>query len=324
MPSATVAPAIRRLDILVRDSREQTGNAAYSATEGVRQREFVRHANDAQTRIFNKICDVHPSLYTKEGFLDVTAGTASIALAADIYLRHNVLKIDFSANGDANNYTPLDLRTPRQEITSLGIPDGYFLRDGYVILTPKPSIGGTNALRLNYQYALPTLDIRRGKIASVALTGSALTTITLTDDTTLIDETADDLADGWVDYISVVDKDGAITAQNIPVTAYVAATRVISCAAALAVTETIVAGSYVVFGRYATTHSPLVQICERYISHYMSLLVQMRDSNSESADTNPLLLAIEQEILDSVESLEEDITAIPILDRSFLDYSEEI
>ncbi len=324
MPSATIAPAIRRLDLLVRDSREQTGNRDYSATEGVRQREFVRHANDGQTRIFNKICDVHPSLYTKEGFLDVTAGEAAIPLAADVYLRHNIIKVEFSANGDANNYQTLELRSPRQEVSVPGVPDGYFLRDGSIILTPKPSVGGTNAVRLNYQYVLPTLDIRRGKIASVALAGSALTTITLTDDAALIDETANDLADGWVDYISVVDKDGVITAQNIPVTAYVAATRVISCATTLELTEAIVAGSYVVFGRFATTHSPLVPVCERYIAHYMALLVQMRDSNSESSDTNPLLVSIEREILDSVEALEEDLIAIPILDGTFLNYSEEI
>lgn len=158
---------MKRLDLLVRDSRDQTGNQQYSSTQGIRQREFVRYANDAQMRIYNLLLQEHSSLYQKVGYIDAVANQAVYTLPDDIFLKHNITKIDYSPNGDARNYAPLSLRTARQEVSAPGFPDSYFLRQGEMIISPYPQQSSTNGFRLNYQYLLPTLDIRRGKISSV-------------------------------------------------------------------------------------------------------------------------------------------------------------
>lgn len=163
---------MERLDVLVRQVRDQTGNQQYTATQGIRQREFVRYANDAQMRIYNKILMERSTLYMREGFLNVSAGTASYGLqylSDVIFLKHNILKVDYSQNGDARNYTPLTMRSARQEVSAPGYPDSYFLRDGYLILSPIPTQTASNALRLNYQYTLPTLDIRRARVEKLAV-----------------------------------------------------------------------------------------------------------------------------------------------------------
>ena len=160
---------MERLDVLVRQARDQTGNQQYTSTQGVRQREFVRYANDAQMRLYNKILMERSTLYMRVGYLDVEANEAVYDLATDIFLKHNILKVDYSQNGDARNYSPLTMRSPRQEVSAPGFPDSYFLRHGELILSPIPTQSATNGLRLNYQYTLPTLDIRRAEITSVAI-----------------------------------------------------------------------------------------------------------------------------------------------------------
>jgi hypothetical protein len=315
--------ATSRADILVRAIRDRTGNQSYSATNGVPQREIVSYLNEAQDRIFNKISMERSSLFTKESFISTVANQASYTLPTDILLKHNIIKVDYSHNGSAQNYAPLDLRSPRQEISVAGYPDSYFLRDGTLILSPIPSSSITNGIRLNYQYTIPTIDIRRGQVASYASGGTNVTSITLTSNSLLIAESESDLENGYVEYISIVNKDGVQTAVNIPIVSYNSTTNVATCNHTLGSGESIAVGSYVVFGKNATTHSSLLPICERYLLEYGVLRTQMRDSNANLMDTSPLLTAIEQEIIDSIAGLEEDIVAIPILDYSMLNYTED-
>ncbi len=312
---------LRRFDLLVRDAREQSGNQRYSSTQGVPQREFSRYGNDAQQRIYNKILMERPSLFCKAGFLDSVRAQASYTLPTDVYLKHNITKVDYSYDGAAVNYSPLEFRTAKQELSVTGYPSGYFLRDGSMVVSPIPSNSATNAFRLNYQYTIPTLDIRRGTVASYSTGGLTVNTLTVTDNALFTQETKDDLTAGNIDYMSIVNKDGTISASAIPVVSY--ASNVITCTHTLAAGETIAVGAYIVFGSYATTHSVLPPVCERYITEYMSLRTQMRDSNAGDAAMNsPLLEAIEKEIIDSIANLEEDTPALPISDYSMLNYTD--
>lgn len=318
---------MERLDVLIRDVRDQTGNQQYSSTQGIRQREFVRHANDAQTRIYNRILQERSTLFTKVGYIDVTANDAIYDLPADVFLKHNVLKVDYSNNGDARNYSPLAMRTARQEVSVAGFPDSYFLRQGEIVLSPIPSQSATNGLRLNYQYTIPTLDVRRGQIDSVSSGGGYIASVTL-DAASIIAESSADLAAGWIDYVSVVDADGDIISQTTgcQVLSYVVATGVLTfvLSSVPSATNVFAADQYVVFGKYASTHSQLPEVCERYLRDYLALRIQMRDSNTEAGDTLRVLSDLEEEILKSVANLEEDLPSIPISDFSMLNYDEDL
>ncbi len=309
-----------RADHIVRTARARSGNRDFDRNRGVPQRDFVQYLNDAQARIYNLILQTRSSLYQKQAYASTTANSPFVPLpSSDVYLSHNLVTVMYSHNGNPINYAPLDLRTVRQEVSVAGYPDSYFLLEDQIVLSPYPSSGTLNAIKMTYQKVIPNLDVRRALVSA-----HGLSSITLTDDATLIRETEDDLSQGWVDYISVVDRDGVQLATSIPVTSYNSTTRIISCTLTAAQNAAITNGSsYVVFGKNTTTNSQLPDICERYLTEYTVLRAQMGNGNRESMDTSPVLQAIEKEIVDAIEELEEDIFMIPILDRSMMNYADD-
>lgn len=309
----------QRVDILVRDARQKSGHQVYSAQTGISQREFVEYLNDAQDHIYNLILQERSTLYRKKGTLTVTAGTAEYTLPADGYLKHNINYVRYSPTGSAQDYYTLNLRTSREQLSFSGLPDSYMLRDGTLIVSPIPSQGGV--LQLEYQYVLPTLDIRRAQPFFIS-PGVGNQSIILTD--VLISESTYDLSNGMVDYVCIVDKDGAALQSNLPVVSYDSTTRelLVNPPTSLSVDGT--GTGYVVFGYSATTHSALPQICKRYLVEYATMRAQTRDSNSEAMMTAPLLQMLEREILDSIANLEEDNMSVPILDSQWLgEYDED-
>jgi hypothetical protein len=181
-----------------------------------------------------------------------------------------------------------------------------------------PLTGYANAIRINYQYIIPGLDIRRAKIASIT---SGTGTIVLTDDTTLTQETENDLTNGWVDYVTIVDIAGTIVDSGRVFSSYTSSTKTLLVTSLSGTTA--VAGNYVVFGSNVTTHSALPDICSRYLVEYMALRSEVSDTSSEAPNVNAVLTGIEKEILDSIESLEDDMSSIAILDQQFLNYSDD-
>jgi hypothetical protein len=312
--------ALDRLDMLVREARARTGNQDYVGDQqGVPQRDFVAFANDAQDRIFNLMMQTRPTIFVKEGFLSTVKGVGSYALPSDVYIKHNVTKVDYSPTGDPQMYFPLSMRTARtSEVSVQAYPDSYFLRDGNIILSPLPPSSTTNALRLNYQYVVPRLDVRRAKINTVN-TGTGV--INLVNDTTLSQENVTDLSGGWVDFICVVDATGTIVDLDRSVVSYNATTRDLTCAS---LSGSLAApNQYIVFGKNTTTNSALPDVARRYLVEYMVFRAQMRDTSGEAGATSPLLQSIEAEIVSAIEQLEEDILYWPLVDRQFLNYSDD-
>lgn len=315
-----------RADHIIRTARSRSGNKNYGRNQGVQQRDFVQFLNDAQARIYNLILQTRSSLYQKQAFANTSANSPYVQLPdADIYLSHNVVAALYSHNGNAINYAPLELRTVRQEVSVAGYPSSYFLLDDKLVLSPYPSSGVVNAIKLTYQKVVPTLDIRRGRIVS-----HGANIIVMADDSWIVDETEDDLSGNWVDYVSIVDKDGVQLATGIPVlgpNAYDSATRILTVSMTAA-QVTAVNGydnnCYLVFGKSSTTNAQLPSICERYLTEYTVMRAQMGDGNKDSVDTSPVLMAIEKEIVDAIEELEEDIYSIPIVDRSMMNYADDL
>lgn len=309
---------MQRLDLLIRQARTRSGNTKYGDKQGVSQRSYVAYANDAQQRIYNLIMQCRPTLFVKQATIDTVSGQAEYDLPTDVYLKHNLITVQYTPNGNAQLYYPLAQNYARNEVSIPALPESYFLRDGKLILTPIPMTGYTDALRITYQYVIPQLDIRRALIASI---NTGTDTITLTDNTMLLQETESDLSEGWVDFVCVVDSNGVVLQRDIPVTSYDSTTKVLTCGDDI--TSAGAGTGYLVFGAYASTHSSLLDIAERYLVEYMTLRSQASDTSSEVGVTSQVLKMIEAEIIDAIESLEEDIFQIPILDTQFMNYADD-
>ncbi len=313
--------ALPRLELLIRDAARKTGNQKYGPNSGVRMAEWVGSANDAQQSLLNRVFNCHStSIFVKTGFISVIAGQAEYDLPSDLHNGANIVNVMYSFNADPQNYYNLNLRSPRQEVSIPAYPDAYFLRNGKLVLSPIPNQGAGAGLKLNYQYILPDLDIRRGLISSVTLdTGSTYNVVLQAG--TVLPETETDLSTGYVDFLSIVDADGNQLATNSRFASYDSTTRTVKMtltAAQVAAISASTLSKYVLFGGNATSHSQLIPICQRYLVQYMAMSIQIRDSNSEVDVTNPLLKNIEDEILASIETLEEDLTAIPLLSYDYL------
>jgi hypothetical protein len=315
--------SLERLELLIRSVREQTGNQNYSATAGIPQRNMVRHFNDGQEYIYNQILQERSTLFKKPGFIDVVQGQASYALPTDVYLQHNIQKVDYTPTGDIKNYYPLNMRTPREEISIPGYPEAYFLRDGNIILSPIPDRSITNGLRLNYQYVIPYLDIRRAQVmdSDYDPVDGTVTSIDLLVNSYITAETTEELNGSWVDYVCIVDKNGNILMKDLPVESYddgVTKTLNIDSSFVAATGETLPANAFVVFGKNTTTHSLLPIAAKKCLLTFVELRTQMADSNSDAVETSPIMQALVRDLLDSIAELEEDIWQIPIINYDLI------
>lgn len=319
--------AIQRLDLLVRQARARSGNREFGDGQGVPQRDYVAYANDAQARIYNLIMQCRPTLFLKQAFITTLSGVAEYTLPTDVYLKHNLVTVQYTPNGNPQLYYPLNQRLQRSEVSIPALPDSYFLRDGKLVLSPIPMTGYTNAIRYTYQYSIPTLDIRRARIDQIINVGSGEAQIFLQEDSLLTEENVNDLSNEWVDYVCVVNKDGTIVDEGMSLVGYQAGGSLvlpsIYCETSTGADALAQVGDFIVFGKRATTHSPLPDICERYLVEYMTLRSQASDTSSETSVTSTLLRSIEAEIVDAIEMLEEDIFSIPILDPQFMNYAED-
>lgn len=315
--------ALERLELLIRYVREQTGNQEYSANAGIPQRNMVRHFNDGQEFIYNQILQERSTLFKKEGFINLVAGQAAYSLPSDVYLSHNIQKVDYTPTGDAKNYYPLNMRTPREEVSIRGYPEAYFLRDGKIIISPIPDTTIVNGIRLNYQYVIPYLDIRRATVMSTDFdpVTKTVTSVDLMINSYLTTETTTELTGNWVDHICIVDKDGNILMQDLPVTGYddgFIKTISIDPSFVAQTGETLPANAFVVFGKNTSTHSQLPVAAKKCLLTFVELRTQMADANSDAAETSPIMQALIKDLLDSIAELEEDIWQIPIINYDYI------
>jgi hypothetical protein len=236
---------MQRLSFLINKVRENTN---LTDKNGMSDAQVIRHFEDAQKTIQSIIhqAELEPDLFVKTKVITVTSGEVTADLPADVFRDNAILYVTIS-----------DKTKPLTKIQSYerGSRQGYFLEN--------KTIGFSTALLLSYSTfnvkyfrRLPTLDIRRGKLSVVGASS-----LTLTGQSTTLDLTS------LADYFTVVDKDGTIIQDGLPLTAYNAGTGVITTSGVD--TGIVTTAHYVVLGKRATSHSELPDECEPYLLHYV-------------------------------------------------------
>lgn len=305
---------MRRIDLLITQVRRSTENEEFTADSGISDEEILQYFNDAQDEIQNIIQSMFPDLFMKEQTIQAVVNTEAYDIPDDSLLGNRISMLEYSPSGLGRDFYPIKKGHKRERLNGdSGNPSFYIRRNNQILVEPKPQQGGV--LRLFYQKQLPKLDIRRGQVLSVVLTGSQITSLVL-DTTQLID----DMALLEDNYDTVVDKDGIVHMRRIPVTAVSAGSGVVTVSPSFTFQsgETITAGDWILRGRESTTNSGLPDICEKYLLEYACTRLLMRDSSVDSAELSALLSKVEQTIKTALGEPDGDIDLIPVIDTQFL------
>lgn len=306
---------MRRIDLLVTQSRKDSENQDFTDTTGIDDESFLYWVNSAQERMQSLITAKNPSVFEAEKIVSVVANQEAYALPSDIFLGTRVENIEFSETGLLANYRQLKQGRLLERISGIpGVPYFYIRRSSTILLQPIPQ-SSSGLLRITYQKKLPKLDKRRGQVGTVVLTSDAITSLIL-DTTQLIDRDA--LLEE--DFITVVDRYGNIKMQDIPIDDINEASGTVTITSGFTFQsgETIAAGDYVLRGAFSTTHSQLPEVCERYLVAYMSWKAFKKDSNDDSQEGAQEMAVLEADIMESFSEPDTDVDYIPVLDNQYL------
>lgn len=307
---------MRRLELMIADVRNGTNNREFSQVDGIPQAEFVRHFRDAQRQLHNLIVAQHVTAFVKETYVDVNAGQEAYTVAADAFLSQNIAAVEYSPTGNLTDFRPLSLMTWKERQTVPGYPRGYLPRDGSILLNPIPQGSVSQGLRYSYTYKLPDLDIRHATVASTVInTGTrVVTSITVANDAVL-----DPNGFSNQDFVTVIDRNGVILMNSLPILSWDPVGLVITCDTTYNYTagETLPVGAYLCYGKNTTTASPLVDLAEDYLTKYCEYQILKRDSNVDSIEFLQDLKDKSASIIASYAGLSQDVEGIPVISTDF-------
>lgn len=309
---------MRRIDLLITQSRRSTENLDFTEDAGIQDEEILRYFNDGQDELYRTIQNVFPDMFQSEKIIQCASEQEAYEIPDDCYIGQRIDMVEYSRSGQEKDYYTLKKGDKRERLNgSSGNPSFYIRRGGEILIQPRPE--GTGKLRVLYQKTIPTLDIRRAVVFSATLATSTITALTL-DTTQALDDTSL-LEDG---FITIVDKNGVVKMRYIPITAIDTATGVVTIDAGFEFEsgETIAAGDYVLRGKYSSTHSVLPDPFESYLLEYANTRTLIRDSSADSAELASLLDRISAGIQKTVSEPDGDVSQVTVLDTQYISYGD--
>ncbi len=285
-------------------ARERTNNTSYSSTSGISQSLAVEFLNDGQSLLQTAIINQYPQEFVSEYTFNVAANQETYALPERAFGGGRIIAIYYSNSGYDRDYERLRPRSLlERDMREAGYPMYYIRANGTVYLNPIPT-SAQGTVKVLYYKELDTLDVSKGIVTAhpgSTLECSAGTSIVVSDE-----------------YVSVCDKHGTPILQGgeiVSVTSTVitlAATASTYLLPGYSVSDLI--GATVVAGKYATTHSTLPNICEKYLRTYLQKRFLTRDNDNSNIAEDAELKEQLANILNTYSQPTEDVYGVTILD----------
>lgn len=288
----------RRLEEMITDARAQAYSEDFSLTEGWDDNVVARLFNLGLNQLYHAITQISNPANVEETSIDVVAGTQSYDIPLDVFMAIRLLDVRFQWGTATYDFVTLKQGDIQDRFDyPINIPDYYCIRDGKILLSPTPNTTKTGGLIINYQKRMRSVDVRRGLLASKTDTPVTITlSFTATSQKDANMQTNAESVLDKIDYICLVDRDGAPIVSQIPVNNYNTATKLITAestyvfpASELAALDAAIAAStsvYVVSGVYASSHSELDSQSEDYLIEYViSRLLRLQSNTGEMGDS---------------------------------------
>lgn len=306
---------MRRVEHLIEAIRRHTENEQLGVTDGIDAQDFIEILNDGQALLQARMMKTDSSAFAETTTVDVTAGTATVAIPYRLLITADITMVEYSPTGNAKDYCKLQRRSIVERSNVEGHPTAYSVLKNNIVLSCIPQSSVTAGLRITYNKLLPKLDINRGYIVSAPVSGTQITSLTLSTSTPYA-EAAFDLEE----YMCIVDPWGAIKVYDIEYESVSSGTASIGfggLSVAGVVVDTPALGDFVTLGRYSTIRSELPPIAEHYLFNYARYRIFERDSSSDSAQAWKDAEVFAEQILDLVAESGADAIEIPILDDTY-------
>lgn len=158
----------RRIDELAANARQLSYQERYSYTEGWNDNTLAEIFNLGLNQLYDKICQIDNVANIEEYVQTVIAGVQEYAIPQSVNLAIQIMNVRYLYGPQNWEFVTLEQGMIQDRYGyPTNIPSTYCIRNGKILLSPTPNITRENALIVNYQKRMRSLDYRRGKVSGI-------------------------------------------------------------------------------------------------------------------------------------------------------------
>lgn len=289
--------ATRRLEELIEEARSLAYSEEYSLTEGWNDNVVASLFNLGLDKLYMAITEIDNPANIDEYSQDVIATQQAYNIPIEVQMAIRIVDARFIWGTQAYEFITLRQGMIQDRLDyPINVPDTFCIRNGQLLLSPAPAITKTDALVINYQKRMRSLDVRRGRLASK--TNSPFTvTLSFTAQSQKdvgLRANAESVLDK-IDYCCIVDRDGLPIVNAIPIFNYDFTTQVINALTSYTIPPTELAALdaailankqlYITAGKYSSTNSELDSQCEDHLVEFViKRLLRLQSNTTESQE----------------------------------------
>jgi hypothetical protein len=150
------------------NARQLAYQENYSYTEGWDDNTVGEIANLGLNQVYDRITQVDSVANIEEFATTVYAGVQSYPIPQDVKMAIQIMNVRYLYGPETWQFITLEQGMIQDRYSyPTNIPSTYCIRNGYMLLSPTPNITRENALIVNYQKRMRSIDYRRGKVSNI-------------------------------------------------------------------------------------------------------------------------------------------------------------
>jgi hypothetical protein len=158
----------RRIDELAMNARQLSYQENYSYTEGWDDNTVAEIFNLGLNQLYDAITQVDEVANIEEYVQTVVAGVQEYQIPQNVKLASQIINVRYLYGPETWQFVTLEQGMIQDRFSyPTNIPTTYCIRNGNLLLSPTPNITRPNALIVNFQKRMRSLDYRRGKVSGL-------------------------------------------------------------------------------------------------------------------------------------------------------------
>lgn len=164
----TYMKGTRRIDEMAANARQLAYQENYSYTEGWDDNTLAEVFNLGLNQLYDKITQIDSVANIEEYVTTVYAGVQEYPIPQSVKMAIQIMNVRYLYGPETWQFVTLEQGMIQDRFSyPTNIPTTYCIRNGKILLSPTPNITRPNALIVNYQKRMRSLDYRRGKVTNI-------------------------------------------------------------------------------------------------------------------------------------------------------------